>query len=198
MKTWSDMIYAVPHPTGLLDTRSGFWNTWKRNSANFMLQSSGNLGSCSRLAVAFEGCALLLSAFFPPSNLLIHSSADAIKNSLFFCPFFFANVLAHTHTHTREIGENRRQLTDDYPLLCVVTRAAERVYDLKANFCGSVVICVPPFSFLLVTQWQTVSTHKLDSFVTPRPLCYLCHAQGVRHRNMARNKEDKAKNCRYK
>jgi hypothetical protein len=69
---------------------------------------------------------------------LIHSSADAIKNSLFFCPFFFANVLAHTHTHTREIGENRRQLTDEYPLLCVVTRAAEIGYDLKANFCGSV------------------------------------------------------------
>lgn len=149
LKTWSDVIYAAPHPTGLLDTRSGFWNTWKRNSANFMLQSSGNLGSCSRLAVAFEGCALLLSAFFPPSNLLIHSSADAIKNSLFFCPFFFANVLAHTHTHTREIGENRRQLTDEYPLLCVVTRAAEIGYDLKANFCGSVVICVPPFFFFL-------------------------------------------------
>lgn len=121
----------------------------EKNSANFMLQSSGNLGSCSRLAVAFEGCALLLSAFFPPSNLLIHSSADAIKNSLFFCPFFFANVLAHTHTHTREIGENRRQLTDEYPLLCVVTRAAEIGYDLKANFCGSVVICVPPFFFFL-------------------------------------------------
>lgn len=106
LKTWSDVIYAAPHPTGLLDTRSGFWNTWKRNSANFMLQSSGNLGSCSRLAVAFEGCALLLSAFFPPSNLLIHSSADAIKNSLFFCPFFFANVLAHTHTHSRDRRES--------------------------------------------------------------------------------------------
>jgi hypothetical protein len=32
---------------------------------------------------------------------LIHSSADSIKNSLFFCPFFFFQCLG-THTHTLE------------------------------------------------------------------------------------------------
>jgi hypothetical protein len=169
----------------------------EKNSANFMLQSSGNLGSCSRLAVAFEGCALLLSAFFPPSNLLIHSSADAIKNSLFFCPFFFANVLAHTHTHSRDRRESAAVNGRLPPFVCRdksgwdrLRLKSELLWE-RSNLCAS-------FFFLLVTQWQTVSTHKLDSFVTPRPLCYLCHAQEVRHRNMARNKEDKAKNCRYK
>lgn len=96
-----DPTWSTPYPTGLLCIFAwDFGTRGKGNSANFMLQSSGNLFSSSRVvACHFRRVYSDCRPFFS-SNLLIHSSADAIKNSLFFFPLF--PTLCHClGTHTR-------------------------------------------------------------------------------------------------
>lgn len=112
----------------------------KVNSANFMLQSSGNLFSSSRVvACHFRRVYSDCRPFFS-SNLLIHSSAVAIQNSLFFFPFIPYSLPLSWHTHSSESVVVNERL----PSFC--RDKSGWGYNLKANFCGNVQsnhVCVP-------------------------------------------------------
>ena len=118
------------------------------------------------LLVTFGGCTQTVGLFSPRIfwSLLIHSSEDVIKNSLFFFPFIPYSLPLSWHTHSSESVVVNERL----PSFC--RDKSGWGYNLKANFCASLIMCV----CLFVTQWQTVPTHNLDSFVTARSLLVIC------------------------